>query len=123
MTAPQACEAGEGRYIVTAAAQRPANMNGRCFYCHRAIGDTHDLTCVLIVRRVRVRMTVEYEVEVPASWDAEAIEFHRNDGSWCANNAISELDAIFGAEDAECMCGAARFAYVGEAAPARLRER
>lgn len=66
-------------------------------------------------KKVRVRLTVEYEVEVPADWDKEMVEFHRNESSWCANNLISELDEIFDHEDgSSCMCHAAHFEYIGE---------
>ena len=54
-----------GPYPVTAAAQRPARMDGTCFYCRQAIGEAHKPDCVLIVKKVRVRMTVEYDIEVP----------------------------------------------------------
>jgi len=27
--------------------------------------------------------------------DASAVEFHRNEGSWCAGNAITELSKMF----------------------------
>lgn len=111
-------------FTVTDAAQRPARPDGRCFYCHAAVGATHEPSCVLIVRRVRIRMTVEYEADdVPACWTAEDIESYRNDGAWCANNALDELRALFGDDRGPCMCESARFAYVGEAGPPRLTER
>lgn len=124
MTTADTTTAGR-TFIVTADAQRPASMDGRCFYCRSEIGDAHDPTCVLLVRSIRIRMTVEYEIDVPASWDAEMIEFHRNAGTWCANNAIDELRDRFEPDDIEspCMCGAATFAYAGGDGPVRLRER
>lgn len=109
-------------FIVTPDAERPAGTAGRCFYCQREVGAKHDPACVLIKRRVRIRMTVEYEVDVPACWTDEDIEFHRNDGTWCANNALTELDALFGSEDGPCLCVAAKFAYVAEAGLPRLEE-
>lgn len=66
-------------------------------------------------RKVIVRMTVEYEVSVPADWDRNMIEFHRNDGSWCADNAISELEAI--SDEDNCLCPITKFEYVKESNP------
>ena len=107
-------------FTVTEKAQRPANMNGRCFYCGQMIGADHREDCVLIHKKVKVRMIVEYEIKVPAHWDKELIEYHRNEGSWCASNAIDELEAAFGDESKRCMCDAAKFEYVGgDTAPFR----
>lgn len=72
---------------------RPAGRDDECFYCQRPVGELHDLGCVLRLRRVVVRMTVEFPVEVPDSWTAEDIEFHRNEGTWCATNVLPELEA------------------------------
>jgi hypothetical protein len=67
-------------------------------------------------RTVIVRMTVEYPVEVPADWDSHMIEFHRNDSSWCASNALNELEELYGCENFDsCMCnGSTKFEYVRE---------
>lgn len=99
-------------FIVTEKAQRPANMNGACFYCHQKIGLEHTHACVLIKKKVKVRMTVEYEIDVPASWSKESIEFSRNESSWCANNAIDELENVFDKCESACMCASAKFEYL-----------
>lgn len=97
---------------------RPAGPPDACLYCKQKVGDPHLAECVTVKRTVVVRMTVEYEVDVPQSWDKEQIEFHRNEGSWCANNALDELAQLHDAESAEtCLCPSARFEYVGEAKP------
>lgn len=106
------------RFKVTEAAMRPASTARACFYCHRPIGDFHAADCVLVRKTARVRMVVEYEVEVPADWDAEMIEFHRNEGSWCAGNARAELAQI----DDGCLCGRAHFTCLDASGEARLRE-
>lgn len=103
------------RFVVTEKAMRPASPLRQCFYCNQAVGAVHKNDCVLINRKVRVRMTVEYDIEVPAFWDADRIEFHRNEGSWCADNALPELEAFFTGGDHPCMCDATRFEYLGEA--------
>lgn len=100
-------------FIVTERAMRPASAKRECFYCRVPVGGTHKPTCVLIDKKVKVRLTVDYEVAVPARWDAAAIEFQRNAGSWCANNALQELAQLFGQEGGPCMCNAAMFTYLG----------
>lgn len=96
---------------VTSKAER-ARKNGHCLYCQQPVGGEHKPDCVTVVKRVRIRMIVEYEVEVPAAWDKDMIEFHRNDGSWCTDNAISELEAL--SEKEGCLCNAARFEHVAD---------
>lgn len=114
-------------FKVTEAAMRPADTVRRCFYCRVPVGSDHDLSqCVLVKRRVVVRMEIEsmglsheYEIEVPAGWSADDIEFHRNYSSWCASNALEELpdeilDRMDGADDdgGPCLCGVAHFSFV-----------
>lgn len=92
-------------FIVTEKAQRPGGAgirDGMCFYCGRKIGVEHAPDCVLVKRKCKIRMTVEYEVEVPSSWDKDMVEFHRNDSSWCCNNMLRELDEL--SEKLGCLC-------------------
>lgn len=97
--------------LVSRLAMRPASDKEECFYCHQPIGSEHHPDCVLIKKKVMVRMTVEYEVKVPAHWDKHMIEFHRNDGSWCADNALDELAEIGGGDG--CLCHCTHFDYLG----------
>lgn len=99
-------------FIVTPKAKRPISDKDECFYCHESVGQPHKEDCVLISKKVRVKMVVVYEVEVPSSWTKDDIEFHRNLSSWCANNAIEELSKCFVADDKECMCNSAEFEYI-----------
>lgn len=101
------------RFTVTEKAMRQASASPQCFYCQQPIGAEHTHKCVLIQKRVKVRMVVEYEVAVPAHWNGSQIEYHRNDCSWCASNAIGELDRLFGNDEGPCMCNFARFEYMG----------
>ena len=67
-------------WIVKEEDERPAGKGtGKCFYCASKIGEEHEWECVIRTRKVLVRAVVEYEVEVPESWNKENIEFHRND--------------------------------------------
>lgn len=98
---------------VSHAAMRPASDKQECFYCHEPIGGQHKADCVLLMKKVKVRMIVEYELNVPAYWDKHDFEFHRNGSSWCADNAIDELEAY--AKEQACLCGITRFEYLGDA--------
>ena len=81
-------------FIVTEKAQRPARMDGTCFYCLQKIGSEHLSDCVLIQKKAVVKMTVEYEIEVPNHWDGDRVEFHRNEGTWCGSNVLQELEKL-----------------------------
>lgn len=75
--------------------ERPAGKgSGKCFYCPSFIGQPHADDCVLYTKNVLVRLVVTYPVEVPNSWDKKMIEFHRNEGTWCGDNAIEELQEL-----------------------------
>lgn len=63
-------------------------------------------------KRIRVRMTVEYEKSVPADWNAGDIDFHLHDSSWCADNAFDEIAEY--AEGIGCSCHIAQFEYLGD---------
>jgi hypothetical protein len=64
-------------------------------------------------RTVVISATIEYTVTVPEDWDVEQITFHWNEGSWCASNIITELEAVDSPE--HCLCDRAKVAYVREA--------
>lgn len=72
---------------------RPGGLADRCFYCNQKIGDPHNLDCVIVHKRVRLRYTFEVEVEVPHYWTEADTLHHRNDSTWCANNAFADIDA------------------------------
>lgn len=61
------------------------------------------------MKTVRVKATVEYDVQVPESMTKADIEFHRNEGTWCADSLVDELKEQVRSEDGEpyrpCMCG------------------
>lgn len=87
----------------------------RCFYCHEAVGAPHKPECVRITRKALVRAIIEYEVDVAPMGDpddkaAEHFEFHRNEGSWCADNMLRELSDLCGENG--CLCGRVKFAFV-----------
>jgi len=112
---------GCNNFTVTERATRPGALDkSRCFYCHVQFGGTHDKECPCLNKQVRVRMTIEYEVQVPACWDKHQVEFHRNEGSWCVNNAVEELDKL--SEDG-CLCNqVVNFEYLEDSSEVYLDE-
>lgn len=60
-------------------------------------------------------MTVTIEIlrAVPEDWEREDIEFHMNEGRWCANNIIPEIGDQ--AERTGCLCESFYAQYVREA--------
>lgn len=89
----------------------------KCRYCGAALGEEHVNDCVCRKRTVVVRMQIEYVVEVTEYWDADNIEFHRNESSWCAGNAAEELAGLFERmeERGGCPCSIVEYSYVREA--------
>lgn len=51
---------------------------------------------------------------------SEPTPTYRNDSSWCANNAISELDEH--AKGDNCICAATSFEYFQDSSEPYLRE-
>lgn len=110
------------KYKVTEDAQRPRMMNGKCFYCHQDIGDYHRDICILIKKKVLVRAIVEYEVEVPAFWDGEMVDFHRNLSSWCRSNIVEELIELRDRMDG-CLCPVVSYKYICDKSEEYLKEK
>lgn len=99
-------------FVVTPAAMRPASDARRCFYCQKPIGSMHGPDCVLVKQKIKVEvnLTIAIEMELPADWDAAGIDFHLNDSSWCASNAVPEIiEALNGAS---CLCHDAGFTFI-----------
>jgi hypothetical protein len=107
-------------FVVTQLAMRPASLKQQCFYCQERIGATHKDDCVLIRKDVVVKFEIEIPVRVPAFWTEEQVEFHRNQGTWCASNVLDELEKI--EKDNGCLCQQAEFSFVKETSEAYLDE-
>ena len=84
------------------------NAGSVCFYCGATDGNPHGAECVVVCKRVILSYTFQLEVMVPYHWSPEDIESHRNMGTWCANNALDELDN----QEGECLCGVFSCTYV-----------
>lgn len=92
---------------------RPAGPSDKCFYCGELKGAVHKEGCVIRSRTVLVKATIEYLIEIPEDWDTDQIEFHRNEGNWCSNNLINELQSL---EDKGVdFCNHSYFEFVREA--------
>jgi hypothetical protein len=99
---------------------RPVSPARVCFYCQQPVGESHRADCILIVKKVRVRMTCEYDIIVPGDWDADMVEFHRNESSWCSSNAIKELQDLN--DTGPCLCSVVEFEYLHESSRLFLKE-
>lgn len=81
-------------------------------------------------RTVRVRATVEYDLEVPEDWTNKDIEFHRNEGTYCSDRIVEELQSQVGTEDLRyvdegyrpCMCGLTHFEVLDTPERVRIRD-
>jgi len=93
-----------GPTVVTAEDSRPAGNPDECFYCRpaRKIGEDHQPDCVVPQRTWVVRYTIDIVRPAPRYWDAGSIEFHQNDGTWCATNLIDDIGDYF--VDPHCAC-------------------
>ena len=84
---------------------RPAGRPDECFYCKAKVGDPHGPRCVIVEKLVRLRYIIEVDVRVPHCWTTEDIEGHRNESSWCADNAIDDIEAHIRADATDdCLC-------------------
>lgn len=90
---------------------RPAGAPDRCFYCKSKVGEEHGQECVVVTKRVKLKATIEFDVEVPHFWTKENIEFHRNDGTWCAQNIDNDI-AQYRESTGSCMCSETKIEYV-----------
>jgi hypothetical protein len=102
---------------------RPAGEADACFYCRQRVGQPHALDCVIVKKRVRLRYLIEVDVDLPHVWDEAAILFHRNESSWCADNAVREILAHtgVGTNEQDCLCPrfTCEFVRVVDATPRR----
>jgi hypothetical protein len=90
------------KYTVTAFAMRSASTKNRCFYCHQSIGDEHKNDCILLKKKHIIQVQIELEMDMPASWDKESIEFFLNEGSWCSDNITIYIEKVM---ETGCLCG------------------
>lgn len=92
---------------------RHTGTPNECFYCNAKVGEQHKEDCVIRSRTVNIDFTIHMVMDVPECWDENDINFHFNDGSWCASNLLSRL-AIRENSD-RCLCNITDAKYIGEA--------
>jgi hypothetical protein len=118
--------------LVDSSDTRPAGPSTACFYCNRPIGERHDRECVLVVKRVAltVKTTIDdrnyvgtWELDQPHFWSPSDSEFHKNEGTWCANNLLYQEDEVVWQGDSPmgklrtshkplgCLCGMFTFYF------------
>lgn len=90
---------------------RPAGLPDECFYCHQKVGQPHTFECVTVTcincygvymedaNSVEISNDPTFTVKVgtytrhdPVSWDDHDCNFHKNEGSWCADNAFDGIE-------------------------------
>ena len=79
-------------YIVRPQDERPARPDGTCFYCQVPIGELHKKDCVCRSKTCVVDFNIRMVVSVPEFWDAEQIDFHYNESSWCADSLLNLIE-------------------------------
>lgn len=77
------------------------------------IGEQHKEECVIRSRTVVVDFIFRTVLSVPEFWDEEQIRFHYNDGSWCADNILSELADR--SEKVGCNCSICEAKFIRDA--------
>jgi hypothetical protein len=104
---------------------RPAGNPDQCLYCSSLVGEEHARDCVVITKKVKVRFSFTIEIDVPHSWSKEDIEFHHNEGTWCADNAYDLIDAHVKSQWLLCSCDLfhSEFLEVTDATPRRNLQR
>lgn len=85
---------------------RPAGKPDECFYCSGKVGKEHARDCVCVTKRVKVRFTVDLELDAPHSWTADKVNFRYQGSSWCGSNLAAMVTAERDQRDADgsCMC-------------------
>ena len=81
-----------------------------CFYCKASDGQPHERRCVIVNKKILVKYEFTLGIAVPYGWAPEMVEFCRNDGAWCADNAIEEILATV--EDDGCLCSIFNCTYI-----------
>lgn len=78
---------------------RPAGGPNECFYCGKKIGEPHARDCVIVTKRILMRITSvdgtvtgSCEYDEAYCFDRDTCEYMRNEGSWCADNILATDD-------------------------------
>ena len=83
---------------------RPAGGPAECFYCKQKVGTPHVSPCPCVTKRIECKYIFTIEIDIPEYWDMQDFESHRNNSSWCASNAISDLEKYQAERGMNCLC-------------------
>jgi len=93
---------------------RPLGDPNHCFYCGQRIGENHKEGCAIREKTVVLDCTIRIVMDVPEFWDVDQIEFHYNDGSWCADNLLNFIQNR-NSNTGRCLCDCTTVKYVRDA--------
>ncbi len=78
---------------------RPAGAPDECLYCRAKVGQPHGRECVIVTKRIEMRVRAAFadgseahglwQLDEPYAWDVDMSEFHKNESSWCAGNLLA----------------------------------
>ena len=102
---------------------RSCSARRECFYCHVAEGHPHESDCVCVLKLVEYVVSAHgkvvgtFQTYDPCSWTPHNCEFHKNESSWCTDNALDAIDwtddsmdrEIDALEEEQCTCGLLEF--------------
>lgn len=106
---------------------RPAGHPDRCMYCNQRIGELHRADCVTVQKRVQYAVIVDgnqvgiFEILDPHGWTPYDCDFHKNESSWCADNATDSIqwtddgktNAVLESQaDNQCSCAILGFKFL-----------
>ncbi len=98
---------------VTNFAVRPAGKLDECFYCNEKLGNEHKSDCVIRRKTVAVDVTFRMVRVVPDYWLKEQIEYQLNNGRFCMDNILDELNDL--SERLGCLCEVAKSEFIRDA--------
>lgn len=94
---------------------RPAGKPDRCFYCGELKGSQHKSDCVIRSRTVVIRVSIEYVVDVPESYDSGSIEYLWNEHNRGADQTLNEIRVLRERVGGEEFCSLVWAEYLREA--------
>lgn len=108
---------------------RPISGPDQCCYCHQKIGEAHGADCVCVEKLVRYDVLFNgikigaFSRYDPHSWDKHQCDFHKNESSWCTDNAVDAIvwmdtpmaddarDLLETLTDEQCSCSFLHFQF------------
>lgn len=101
---------------------RPAGSPVHCFYCGQKVGEHHKPECVVVQKRIKIKVTVELEIMAPHSHGKHEIEFRYNESSWCAMNLPGLIETHQELTGNMCLCGLTKVEYLETVDETPVRE-